>query len=121
MGIVLFDGECGFCRSCIGWASRRLTGASVSFVPRDSPAGRRILDALGLGRAADSVVFVEGPVAHVRSDAVIALLGRCRMPWRMATSLRYVPRPWRDCVYGLVARCRRLRFFGKRECAVVPG
>jgi len=95
--------------------------SSVSFVPRESPAGRRILDALDIVRADDSVVFVDGPVAHVRSDAVIALLGRCRMPWRMAVALRFVPRPWRDIAYRVVARCRRLLRFGTRSCAVVPG
>lgn len=121
MEIVLFDGACGLCRASIGWVSRHLVGSPISFVPRESPAGRNLLETLGPVPTSDSVVFLDGNVTHFRSDAVLALLARCRMPWRLGIVLRFVPRAWRDLLYDKVARLRRVPPFGKRNCAIVPG
>lgn len=121
MDIVLFDGECGLCRAGIGWISRRTAGSPISFVPRESPAGQKLSSTLGSAGTADSVVFLEGAVAHVRSDAVLALLARCRLPWRLGTSLRFVPRSLRDVLYDRVARYRRLLPSRPRTCAVARG
>jgi len=121
MGVLLFDEGCGLCRASIGWVSRHWAGSPVSFVPRESPAGQKLLDALGPVGTEDSLVFLDGTSAHLRSDAVLAVLARCRMPWRLGTFLRIIPRPWRDFLYGLVARIRRRLPFGNRSCAVVQG
>jgi predicted DCC family thiol-disulfide oxidoreductase YuxK len=121
MDIVLFDGECGLCRASIGWVSRRVAGPPISFVPRESPAGQFLSESLLPIHTADSVVFLEGAAAHVRSDAVLALLARCRMPWRLGVVFRFVPRPWRDAVYDAVARVRRRWPFRHGDCAIIHG
>ena len=121
MAIVLFDSECGLCRASIGWASRHLDGYEVSFVPRESPAGQKLSGTLGSIKALDSVIFLDGAVAYARSDAVLAILSRCRLPWRLVSGLKIIPRAWRDRAYDLVARVRRIPPIGKRSCRVVPG
>ena len=119
MGMVLYDGDCGLCQASIGWVARHLSGPPIAFVPRESAEGRKLLDALETDRIADSLVFVDGSMALLRSDAVPAILARCRLPWRLGTVGRFVPRPWRDSLYDLIAHNRH-RLFGKRACTVNP-
>jgi len=54
----------------------------------------------------------------LRSEAVLCALIDIRSHWRwLAYPARWVPRSWRDAIYGWVARNRH-RFFAKEACAL---
>jgi predicted DCC family thiol-disulfide oxidoreductase YuxK len=41
--IVLYDGDCGFCRRSVDWALRRDRDSRLTATPIQSPAGERLL------------------------------------------------------------------------------
>ena len=117
--VVLFDGECGFCRAGAARAARRLrTGDYVQFVPMQSARGRETLVKHGFpadfGR---SMVIIENGRPLTDSAAALALAGHLRWPWKALKTLRVVPRPMRDAAYRWVARHRKRFPGGKDECA----
>jgi predicted DCC family thiol-disulfide oxidoreductase YuxK len=54
-----------------------------------------------------------GPDAFLlRTDAIVAALEACGGAGRVLAWIRFIPRPWRDAGYRLVARLR-YRLFGE--------
>jgi predicted DCC family thiol-disulfide oxidoreductase YuxK len=107
--VLLYDGDCGFCQACVDWAKRRTRGPWVAF-PLESPEGRALFPAGIIPNEIDSVVVIMSDSVKTKSDAVVAVLSRCRFPWRLAKYGAFVPRGWRDAVYDLVARHRHRPF-----------
>jgi len=59
-------------------------------------------------------ILIADGVASFKSEGSIRMAEGLGWPWSMAAAFRVLPRPWRDALYGVVAR-NRLRLFGKRE------
>jgi len=113
--LVVFDGRCGFCNRTVRWLLRRDRRDRLRFVASEQAHVAGLLKRHGLDVASDadgpgSIVVVRdaGGVVEcvlVRSDAVVAL--------------KWIPRPVRDMVYGLVARWR-YRIWGRLESCPAP-
>jgi predicted DCC family thiol-disulfide oxidoreductase YuxK len=65
------------------------------------------------------VVLLEGGRAWQRSDAAIRIAAGLGGAWKLASVLRWIPRPLRDAAYGVVVR-NRYRWFGRRDACLVP-
>lgn len=78
--MVVFDGECGFCRCTVSWAKRRLH-TNAHFVPLQ----RADLAALGLTAAAcrEAVQWVDASGVRAGHRAVARLLQSAQAPWRL--------------------------------------
>ena len=78
--IIVYDGDCAFCRCSVDWARRRLR-ADVRYVAWQSA------DLVELGLTADAcraaVQWVEGGRVMSGHRAVAALLRRAGRPWRV--------------------------------------
>lgn len=118
--VVLFDAVCVLCH---GWArflmrhdrAQRFRLASVQ-----SPEGQAILAWCGLPLdTLDTLVLVDGNRVYLRSAAVIRVLARLPLPWRLGAVAWLLPRPLRDFGYDRIAR-NRYRWFGKYEACVLP-
>ena len=117
--VVLFD---GVCKLCNGWAKflirhdhqRRFRLASVQ-----SPQGQALLAWCGMPTDQyETLVLVRDGRAHVRSDAILRILGGLPLPWRLGVVGRVIPRPIRDWFYDRIAR-NRYRLFGKYDTCLV--
>ena len=111
--VLLFDGECGFCRRLVRLLLRLDPGARLAFAPLQSPPAQAFLRAQGLPPdAGNSLVFIPdwhrpAPGAYqLRTDGVLHALATLRGPWRLLAPLRVIPRPLRDALYRAVARHR---------------
>lgn len=118
--VVLFD---AVCKLCSGWSrflirhdSRRL----FKLAAVQSEEGKAILQWCGLPvDEYDTLVLVEGDRFYVRSAAVIRVLARLPLPWKVGVLGWLVPRPLRDWAYDKVAR-NRYMLFGRYDACVVP-
>jgi predicted DCC family thiol-disulfide oxidoreductase YuxK len=117
--VILFDGECPFCRQWVIFVIRRDPRGAFRFAPRQSDAARDLLapfrvrpDALG------SIALIAGPTLATRSDAVLGICTELGFPWRLASWLAVIPRPLRDGVYGWVARNRHRLSRRRNRCQI---
>jgi predicted DCC family thiol-disulfide oxidoreductase YuxK len=120
-GIVLFDGHCNFCSGVVNFLIDRDPPGRLKFAALQSETGRRLLAEHGLPMPdePDTMVFIEGGRALIRSDAALATTKYLRGLWPLARVGSLVPRFLRDPVYKLVAR-NRYRWFGRTEACRVP-
>ena len=118
--VMVFDGDCGFCTSCVEFLGRHVAGGA-RFVPWQ----RADLDRLGVTKeqAEAAVLWVagDGRVA-AGPDAVAALFVDAGGVWRrMGEAIRVAPiRAIAWPVYRWIARNRHRFPGGTPACAVPP-
>jgi len=118
--LLLFDGYCVLCSNGVAFAIPRDREGVVNYAALQSPAGRRVLRAVGLPEDyCESVVMVDRGRVWARSAAGLMMLRRLRAPWCWLWPLVYVPAVVRDAVYRVVAATRQ-RVWGRRETCRVP-
>ena len=111
--VVLIDGECVLCSRVARFVIRHDSRAVVRFAALDSPAGRAELKSVGIeAPPAGTFVLLQGGIAYYRSSAAWRLALLLDSPWNALSLVRFFPRPIRDAVYSLVARCRH-RLMGR--------
>lgn len=123
---ILFDGTCGLCDCSVRWLLARDRRGALRFATLEGGIGAEIRERHPeLPPAEDTFVLVERPRSsaervRVRSDAALGAVALLGGGWRLAAGLlRIVPRPFRDLVYGFVAR-RRTRWFGRLDACRLP-
>ena len=105
--IILFDGHCALCHGLVRGVLRVDRNGVFRFAALESETGRRLRGEFGLPPGeVDTVVLLVGGRALSRSDAVIAVCSELPWPWRALKHTAWLPRAWRDGVYGWVARHR---------------
>ncbi len=113
--IIIFDGHCALCSSWARFVLRHDAKGVYRLLPAQSPLGRALYIHYGLHPADyETNILVADGVAWFKSEGSIRMAEGLGWPWSLAAAFRILPRPWRDALYGLVAR-NRLRFFGKHE------
>lgn len=105
--LLLFDGDCNFCRACVHWIAKHDSAATIHFAPLDSDPGKRILRDYGIRpELTESVIFLDGGRVFQKSEAVFEALRHMRGRWRHLGFLRRLPLPARDFGYDLVSKNR---------------
>jgi predicted DCC family thiol-disulfide oxidoreductase YuxK len=118
--VILFDGVCRF---CTGW-SRFIIQADTKHIFKlaalQSPAGQDILTALQMPcDRFDTLVYLDGQQAYIKSDAVLGIALHLPWPWRWVATFRIIPKPFRDWLYDQVAS-RRYQLFGQFDRCLMP-
>jgi predicted DCC family thiol-disulfide oxidoreductase YuxK len=106
--IVLYDGDCAFCRRTMHFAERRDPRRRLRFIALQSPAGQALLvqHSLPLDQF-DSVVLLKAGAAHLRSSAILRICRQLSGAWPLLYLGIVLPRHFRDWLYAAVARRRR--------------
>jgi predicted DCC family thiol-disulfide oxidoreductase YuxK len=118
-GTVLYDGVCVICAWGFRFVAARDPEPRFRFTAVQDPLGRRMAEALGLDTTfpESNAVVIDG-IAHLKSDAGIAILSR--LPgWGWVRALRIIPKALRDWAYDRLAQ-NRYRLFGRTEVCMVP-
>lgn len=115
-GIVFYDGDCGLCQSSVQWLLRVDRSRRLRFAPLAGLTAAAFLEPRW--RQLDSLVYLKRDQPQDpldRSGAVGAILQDVGRGWQVLGALRWVPKPWRDGVYGFIAR-RRHRWGRPASC-----
>lgn len=116
--VVLFDGACVLCNTGVDILLRLDPNARFKLAALQSTPGRALTHAFGCPDDLSTVVFVDGDVAYVRSDAVLRLAAQLDVPALAVpakVALAAVPRPVRDFVYTEIVARNRYWVFGKSD------
>ena len=116
--IVFFDGVCGLCNAVVDVLLRADRRQILRFAPLQGETAARLLR-LGPGDTLDTIRLLDERGAHDKSTAALRICGHLGGPWHLARALWLIPRPWRDLVYGWVAR-NRYAWFGKKTACRLP-
>ena len=117
--VILYDGVCVFCSRWIRFVATRDVAHRFRFTAIQSGYGTRLAQAFGIDPDdPDTNAVIHGGRAHLKSDAALTVLSNLPR-WGWARALFLVPKPFRDAVYGLVAR-NRYRIFGRYDVCFVP-
>jgi predicted DCC family thiol-disulfide oxidoreductase YuxK len=118
--IVVFDGMCNLCSQAVQFVIKRDPAGIFRFASIQSATGGQLLEVYGLDRrSVDTIVLIKEGRSYVGSDAALEIAKDLKGFWKVAASLKIVPRPIRDCAYSWIAR-NRYRWFGKRGKCLVP-
>lgn len=110
--VVVYDGDCHICSGWVKFFERHPVKPPFSLIPMQSSSGRDLLARSGIDPDDPSTLLVlDRGLAYTASDAVIHVMAAAGGPWRLVRGVRIVPRPWRDALYGVLAR-NRYRWFG---------
>lgn len=115
--VILYDGVCVFCSHWVRFVAAR-DGGLFRFTAIQSNYGRKLAETFNIDPTdPDTNAVIKDNVALFKSDAALAVLSK--LPgWRWVYVLSFVPKVWRDGVYGLVAR-NRYRIFGTYDTCFV--
>ncbi|HEY4835078.1 MAG TPA: DCC1-like thiol-disulfide oxidoreductase family protein [Bradyrhizobium sp.] len=117
--VILYDGVCVFCSRWVRFVAARDEKRRFRFTAIQSGYGTRLAQAFGISPDdPDTNAVIHGAIAFFKSDGALTVLSNLQ-GWGWVRVLRFVPRPFRDAVYNLVAR-NRYRIFGKYEECFAP-
>jgi predicted DCC family thiol-disulfide oxidoreductase YuxK len=117
--VILYDGVCVFCSRWVRFVAARDEKRRFRFTAIQSGYGTRLAQAFGISPDdPDTNAVIHGGIAFFKSDGALTVLSNLQ-GWGWVRVLRFVPRPFRDAVYNLVAR-NRYRIFGKYEECFAP-
>ncbi|MGE3317067.1 MAG: thiol-disulfide oxidoreductase DCC family protein [Planctomycetaceae bacterium] len=117
--IIFFDGVCGLCNWFVDFVIRRDQEGRFLFAPLQGVTAREKLTDDDT-RDLSTVVLLDEAGTHRRSKAVVRILMKMNIGWRIAgIFLVIVPPPIRDIGYRLVSRFR-YQMFGKKETCRIP-
>jgi predicted DCC family thiol-disulfide oxidoreductase YuxK len=119
-GLMVFDGVCNFCSGAVRLVTLMDPDGLIRFSAIQSPYGQALCRQAGVDpEDPTTFLFFDRGRPLMATDAMAALAGRLRRPWRWLRGLAIVPRPLRDSLYRLVAT-HRYRLFGKRAACRIP-
>lgn len=118
--LVLYDGTCGLCAASVRWILRHERDHAIRFAPLQGETTEALRARFPeIPNSVDSVVYIDGGRAHLRSKAFLHLAGHLRAPWRWAHALRWLPGFVLNLGYRLIAALR-YRIWGRADaCELV--
>jgi predicted DCC family thiol-disulfide oxidoreductase YuxK len=122
--IVLFDGSCGLCNKSVKFVLKKEknypVGSTVQrepnlfFAPLQSQTGTALLKQYGLEHKIDSIVFVKGGKAYIKSSAALQVTKYLKGLWPLLFGFYIIPKFIRDAVYDFIAK-NRITWFGNAD------
>jgi predicted DCC family thiol-disulfide oxidoreductase YuxK len=121
-GVILFDGDCAFCRNVVGLLLRRLPEVKLRVCSTRSPVGSATARALG-GDPADTFAFVTSTEVHLGADAYLRILALepGSLSW-LGRAIAALPAAVRNGAYDWVANHRPLmsKLMGRGSGNAIP-
>ncbi|MDQ0208323.1 thiol-disulfide oxidoreductase DCC family protein [Alkalicoccobacillus murimartini] len=117
-GIILFDGVCNLCNKGVDFIIKRDQNKYYYFCSIQSEKGQKLMETYAIGDV-DSMIVIENDQAYTHSDAVLKIVRKLPLRWRVLLLAYVIPRSWREKLYQLIAK-HRYRFFGKASACRLP-
>ncbi|MCZ8344329.1 MAG: DCC1-like thiol-disulfide oxidoreductase family protein [Leptospira sp.] len=118
--IVFFDGVCNLCTGSVQWILKRNKKKDLYFSQIGSETYILIQKEIpNQFPEVDSILFYNGSVVLVESDAILSLAKSLDFPYTIICYFVIVPKFIRDFIYRWIAK-HRYRWFGKSEFCLLP-
>lgn len=115
-GLVLFDGECGFCQSSVRFILQHDSEAFFLFAPLQSEWLSETLPEEY--KNLSTLLLIENAKLYDRSTAALKIARRLNSPAKFLSPFRLLPRGLRDWGYDRIADNRHL-LRGPNQCELL--
>lgn len=118
--VVLYDGTCGLCAKSVRWILHHEADRDLVFAPLQGDTAQALRAKYpNIPKTVDTVVYVDGGKAHLRSKAFLHLAKHLKGPWRLLHALRWIPGFLMNVGYRIIA-ATRYRLFGRVDACELP-
>jgi len=118
--IILFDGLCGFCDSCVDFVIRHDARGDFKFASLQSELGQRLLQHFSFPtNYFESQVLIENGKVFRFSTASLRIAKKLGGGWPLLYVFIFLPRVIRDGAYRYFAN-HRYQWFGRSESCRIP-
>jgi len=105
--IIIFDGNCNFCKSIIEWLQQKDTKKNFDYLTIQSPEARQELRKYGIVFIDLQTVFLlDGKKVLTRSKAIFRIFSTLEWPYKAFAFLGFLPVFFTDFVYRQIAKNR---------------
>jgi len=113
--IIVFDGHCALCSAWARFVLRNDRKGRYRLLPAQTPLGYAIYVHYGLDPVDyETNLLIQDGRLYVKSEGTIRMFEGLGPPWSLLAVFRILPPPWRDALYGMMAR-NRIKWFGRRD------
>ncbi|MBA3394331.1 MAG: DUF393 domain-containing protein [Deltaproteobacteria bacterium] len=118
--LVLYDGTCGLCARSVRWILSHEADHELRFAPLQGETVTALRAKYpAIPEHVDTVVYLDGTRAHLRSKAFFHMARHFRAPWRWFHALRWAPGFVFDLGYRLIAALR-YKLWGRVDSCELP-
>ena len=118
--IILFDGVCNFCNSCINFIIRHDKLNYFRYATLQSKKGKELLEKFKVDITnTDSIILIENNKAYIKSTAALRIVKHLNKLYPLLVVFIVVPALIRNWIYDLIAK-HRYKWFGKRDVCMIP-
>lgn len=90
------------------------------FADLQSDAGQELLKKFKLSRTSfDTFILIDGENYYAKLTAALMIAGKLKSVVKLFYPFIFLPKPYRDFFYDLIAK-NRYKFFGKRDICRIP-
>lgn len=118
--ILLFDGYCNLCNSCVKFVLRHEKNPTVLFASLQSKEGIKLLEQFDINpQVTDSLVLIDNNKPYIKSSAALRLTKYLKGLYPLSMVFILIPPFIRNMVYDYIAK-HRYKWFGKSDTCMVP-
>jgi predicted DCC family thiol-disulfide oxidoreductase YuxK len=117
--IIFFDGNCGLCNGTVRWIKNQKRSYVFEFTPLEQ--FQKINDSnfkIKLPENYDGIIFISRGSSYLKSNAIFRILFELHPFWKTLYPILWIPQPFRDFFYDLIAQNRHRFLKGKNHCKI---
>jgi predicted DCC family thiol-disulfide oxidoreductase YuxK len=105
--LILYDGTCALCARLVRWILAHERDHEIHFAPLQGDTAARARERYPeIPPSIDTMVYISGDRARLRTRALLHAAVHLRAPWRWSHALRWIPSAILDLGYRVVAALR---------------
>ncbi|MFT5570354.1 MAG: putative DCC family thiol-disulfide oxidoreductase YuxK [Cyclobacteriaceae bacterium] len=117
--IVMFDGVCNLCNGAVNFIIDHNASQTIRFAPLQSKFAKDLLSDHEEHICVDSIIVLAHQKLYAKSNAALLIASHLDKPWASLRWAKFLPKVFRDFIYGQIA-ANRYRWFGKRDNCRIP-
>jgi len=116
--LILFDGLCPICNSCVRFVSKVNHNKTIVFCSMESDLGIKIINDLNLSDISDSIIVIEEDNYYINGQAIKKIVNKFTGIYGILKLINLLPIFLINFAYQIIAKNRYLIFKKYKECPV---
>ena len=116
--MILFDGLCPICNSCVRFITKINHNKTIVFCSMESNSGSKIINNLNLSNISDSIIVIDKDNYYINGKAIKRIVDKFTGIYSIYKLVKLFPTFLIDFIYQIIAKNRYLIFNKYAECPV---